>query len=191
MGQIAHQLRSEVMARDFMLDAYRARGDAAMVRRLEAAPASLADGLSPTWMRLRDAAMHGIGVGHTRDISSVVTGIFLPVWWMRAYIIKDTVNVWRGKLWSRPFFWEALLRDDLAARLTKFELPVYFFTGRYDYTVNADLSRANFDAITAPVKGFYMFENSAHSPLFEEPERATEILLDDVLRGRNTLADEK
>ena len=33
-----------------------------------------------------------------------------------------------------------------------------------------------------------MFENSAHSPLFEEPERATEILLNDVLRGANALA---
>jgi len=191
MAQIAHQLRSEVMAYDYMLEAYRARGNEAMVRRLEAAPVSMEDGLSPAWMRLRDAAMHGIGVGHTRDISSVITGIFLPVWRMRAYTIMDKINVWRGKLWSRPFFWEDLLRDDLSARLTEFDLPVYFFVGRYDYTANADLSRAYFDAIEAPVKGFYLFENSAHSPLFEEPGRATEILLNDVLGGSNALADDR
>jgi hypothetical protein len=41
------------------------------------------------------------------------------------------------------------------------------------------------------VKGFYEFENSAHSPLFEEPKRATEILLQDVLRGTNALADSR
>jgi pimeloyl-ACP methyl ester carboxylesterase len=189
MAQIVHQLRSEVMAHDFLLGAYKARSDDGMVRKLEAAPVSMEDGLSPAWMRLRDAAMHGAGVGHTRDIDSVVTGIFLPVWRVRAYTLGDKINVWRGKLWSRPFFWEELLRDDLSARLTTFELPVYFFVGRYDQTANPTLSRAYFDAIKAPVKGFYEFENSAHSPLFEEPERAMQILLQDVLRGTNVLTD--
>ena len=70
-----------------------------------------------------------------------------------------------------------------------FDLPVYFLVGRHDYTSNKDLSRAYFDRIDAPVKGFYLFEESAHSPLFEEPERATGILLQDVLRGSNALAD--
>jgi pimeloyl-ACP methyl ester carboxylesterase len=120
---------------------------------------------------------------------TVITGIFLPVWRMRAYTVMDKINVWRGKLWSRPFFWEDLLRDDLAARLTDFDLPVYFFLGRYDYTANPDLSRAYFDRINAPVRGLYTFENSAHSPLFEEPGRATEILLNDMLLGTSTLAD--
>lgn len=189
MAQIVHQLRSEVMAHAFMTEAYRGRGDDAMVRRLEAAPVSMTDGLSPAYMRLRDAAMHGLGVGHTRGMRSVITGIFLPVWRMQAYTVMDKINVWRGKLWSRPFFWEDLLRDDLAARLTDFDLPVYFFLGRYDYTANPDLSRAYFDGINAPVRGLYTFENSAHSPLFEEPGRATEILLNDMLLETSTLAD--
>jgi pimeloyl-ACP methyl ester carboxylesterase len=191
MAQIVHQLRSEVMAHDFLLGVYRERGDADMVRKLEAAPVSMEEGLSPAWMRLRDTAMHQAGVGHTRDIDSVVTGIFLPVWRVRAYTLVDKINVWRGKLWSRPFFWEELLRDDLRARLTTFDLPVYFFVGQYDQTANPTLSRAYFDAIEAPVKGFYTFENSAHSPLFEEPERATKILRQDVLRKTNALADSK
>ena len=191
MAQIVHQLRSEVMAHDYLLGAYRSRGDAGMVRRLEAAPVSMVDGLSPAWMRLRDAAMHGAGVGHTRDINSVITGVFLPVWRVRAYTVMDKINVWRGKLWSRPFFWEELLRDDLGTRLTEFDVPVYFFVGQHDQTASPTLSRAYFDAIGAPVKGFYVFENSAHSPLFEEPERATEILLRNVLLGTNTLADEQ
>jgi pimeloyl-ACP methyl ester carboxylesterase len=189
MAQIAHQLRSEVLAHAYMIDAYRAQGDGAMVRRLESAPVTMNDGLSPAWMRLRDHAMHKIGVGQTRDMRSVITGIFLPVWRVEAYTVMDKINVWRGKLWSRPFFWEALLGDDLSLRLTDFDLPVYFLVGRYDYTANKDLSRSYFDRIDAPVKGFYLFENSAHSPLFEEPRRAIGILLQDVLQGRNELAD--
>jgi pimeloyl-ACP methyl ester carboxylesterase len=61
--------------------------------------------------------------------------------------------------------------------------------GRHDLTANPELSRAYFDAIQAPVKGFYLFENSSHSPLFEEPERATDILLTDVLGKSDYRAD--
>nr|WP_255548064.1 alpha/beta fold hydrolase [Erythrobacter ani] len=176
MAQIAHQLRSEILARDFMIDAYRKLGDERMVRKLEAAPVSMKDGLSPAWMRHRDKAMHQLGVGNTRDTLSVVRGIFLPVWRVRAYTLREKINIWRGKLWSRPFFWDALLRDDLAKRLTRFELPIYFFVGHHDHTANAELSKAYFDVIEAPTKEFYLFENSAHSPLFEEPKLARAIL---------------
>ncbi|RDC69689.1 hypothetical protein DLJ49_18525 [Rhodovulum sp. 12E13] len=177
------------MAQEYLIDVFRARGDERMARRLEAAPVSLEAGASEAWMRLRDRAMHEAGVGHMHQMRSVITGIFVPMWRVRAYTLREKVNIWRGKIWSRPFFWEDLLRDDLTARLTRLELPVYFFTGRHDYTANAELSRAYFNTIEAPVKGFYLFEDSAHSPLFEEPARARQILLSDVLGGTAALAD--
>jgi hypothetical protein len=43
--------------------------------------------------------------------------------------------------------------------------------------------------LDAPVKGFYTFEQSAHSPMFEEPERTVTIMLTDVLNGTNSHAD--
>ena len=63
MGQVAYQLQSEVLAHQYMIDAYRDLGDLTMARSLEAAPASLTDGLSPAYLRLRDGAMHGLGAG--------------------------------------------------------------------------------------------------------------------------------
>ena len=41
------------------------------------------------------------------------------------------------------------------------------------------------------MKGFYTFEQSAHTPLFEEPEKVQKILQEDVLAGANSLADTK
>jgi pimeloyl-ACP methyl ester carboxylesterase len=46
-----------------------------------------------------------------------------------------------------------------------------------------------FDAVNAPLKGFYTFHNSAHSPLWEEPDRFIEILIQDVLYGTNEQSD--
>ena len=67
-------------------------------------------------------------------------------------------------------------------------IPVYFFEGIYDYTCSYTLAKAYFEQLKAPVKGFYTFEQSAHSPLFEEPEKMQNILQEDVLVGVNNLA---
>jgi pimeloyl-ACP methyl ester carboxylesterase len=69
------------------------------------------------------------------------------------------------------------------------QVPVYFLEGVYDYTCNYDRAREYFRSLKAPVKGFYTFEESAHSPVFEEPDKASQILAQDVLAGATTLAD--
>ncbi len=189
MGQVTHQLRSEVAAHAYLIEAYRARGDTGMVRRLEAAPVSLAKGLSDAWMRLRDEAMHKLGVGTTRDMESVITGIFLPVWRNRAYTFGEKIAIWRGKSWSRGILWDEILRTDLTTVVDRLDIPVYFWVGRHDYTTNYDFARDYFLRLSAPVKGFYTFQNSAHSPLFEEPQRAREILRQDVRVLDTSLAD--
>jgi hypothetical protein len=51
------------------------------------------------------------------------------------------------------------------------------------------LSKEYLGKLEAPVKGFYTFNESAHSPMFEEPQRLKEILIKDVLNRSTTLAD--
>ena len=36
--------------------------------------------------------------------------------------------------------------------------------------------------IEAPIKGFYLFENSAHSPFFEEPDKVAQIFNSDIIK---------
>ena len=80
---------------------------------------------------------------------------------------------------------------DLSKEVTELSIPVYFFEGIYDYTCSYTLAKEYFDQLKAPTKGFYTFEQSAHSPLFEEPEKMRRILQEDVLVGVNNLADTK
>ncbi len=78
---------------------------------------------------------------------------------------------------------------DLSETLPELTIPVYFLEGRYDYTCTYSVAGEYFDVLKAPLKGFYTFENSAHSPMFEEPERVQQIMREDVLQGTNSLAD--
>jgi len=84
-----------------------------------------------------------------------------------------------------------MITTDLSKEATKLDIPVYFFSGIYDYTVNYTLAKDYFEKLQAPVKGFYTFEQPAHSPIFEEPEKVRKIMQQDVLVGVNSLADVK
>lgn len=80
---------------------------------------------------------------------------------------------------------------DLSREVTEFAIPIYFMEGVYDYTCVYSEAKAYFDLIHAPVKGFYTFDESAHSPMFEEPEKVQKIIVNDILTGTNRLADVK
>lgn len=82
-----------------------------------------------------------------------------------------------------------MLTTDIAAEIQTLDVPAYFLHGLYDYTCSYELARRYAATLKAPVKGFYTFESSAHSPIFEEPERAVAILTEDVLHAATTLAD--
>ncbi len=178
MAQVVHQLRSETTAREAMIAAYRDRGHSRMVQRLEAAPVSIEDGMSEAYLRLRDDATHRLGGGTTHDMTSVFTGVFLPVMGLPVYTFREKIGLWRGKAWSRAILWDKILRTDLSGQVRRLEIPVHFFIGVYDLTAMPAMSRELFDRLDAPEKHYHVFDNSAHSPLFEEPERARKILRD-------------
>jgi len=191
VAQITHQIESEELTYDYMLQRYREMGKTRMVRRLEAAPVNPTTvPLPASYDAVRDRAMHGLGIGTTRDMRSVVTGLFLPSWLFPQYTLREKVNLWRGKLFSRRSgLWNEMLAADLTKRVPALRLPAYLLHGRHDYTVSYVRARAYSQRLAAPLKGFYTFQRSAHSPMFEEPERTMRILSEDVLPGMNHLAD--
>ena len=190
MGQITHQIRSERLSYEYMLQRFTERGDSRMVRRLAAAPVTLSVPLPAAYDALRDKAMHMLGVGTTREMRSVVTGLFLPSWTFREYTLGEKVKLWRGKLFSRRFgLWDQMQATDLSTLVTELDIPAYFLHGIHDYTVSCPMAKSYAARLKAPMVGFYTFERSAHSPFLEEPERTVRILTEDVLAGSTRLAD--
>lgn len=189
VAQISHQLESERLAYDYMLQKFKDDGNTKMVRRLEEARVGDAVPLPDSYLKVRDVAMHGLGVGTTHDMKSIVTGLLLRFLLNREYTLSEKIGMWRGKIFSGNCLWNTQLSTDLTKKVTRLEIPVYFFHGVYDYTVSYPLAKSYFKRLDAPIKGFYTFKQSAHSPLFEEPEKMCEILRADVLTGSKELAD--
>lgn len=187
---MSYQLESERLAWEYMLEQFRADGDARMVKKLEAAPVTLSGGVPPEYAAIRDVAMHRLGIGTMHQMRSLLTGLLLPSSQFPEYTLKEKVSLWRAKARSGiSIVWDTMVATDLRQHVTAIAVPVYFFHGRYDHTLTYALAMSYLDAIEAPVKGFYTFASSAHSPMLEEPERMNRILREDVLMGSNRLAD--
>lgn len=191
MAQITNQFESEKLAYKYMIDQFGRRGDSNMVQRIEKYP--ITDINTPSYYTMRDAPMHKLGIGTTHKMKSVVSGVFLPVMLNKEYTLREKINIWRGKAFNTKTanLWCKLVTTDLTRKVQKLNIPVYFFHGIYDYTVSYTLAKAYVEQLQAPLKGFYTFENSAHSPLFEEPERMHHIFQKDVLTGAKSLKDKE
>ena len=189
MAQMVYQLESEQLAYSYALAEYKKLGNTQMVRKLEAAPPTMTVPLPSAYDALRDGYMHELGIGTTHEMKSVITGVFLPSWLSREFTLPEKLNLWRGKFYSMRMLRNTAFATDLTQQITEVKLPVYFFSGAYDYTCNHTLSRSYFEKLKAPLKGFYTFAHAAHSPLFEEPQKVQKILREDVLNGTNRLAD--
>jgi pimeloyl-ACP methyl ester carboxylesterase len=189
-AQSSVQLKSEKLAYDYMLKCFKEKGNTKMVKNLEAAPVSMTAGIPKGYLALRDEAMHSLGIGTMHNMHSVFTGIFLQSLFFPEYTLSEKFNLWRAKSNSGvSILWNKMVSTDLSKVLLKLDVPVYFVHGIYDYTCSYTEAKSYFKQLKAPIKGFYTFEKSAHSPMFEEPEKLQRILKEDILLGATGLAD--
>ena len=192
MSQLTNQTESEKIAYEYMLEQYRILGNSKMADKFEKYPILTSDEAYQKYFAssLRDNAMHDLGIGTTRSMKSVMKGIFLPSLKCPVYTQLERINIWRSKgfISTSPVAIERM-QFNAFDKIPSLSIPVFFLGGKYDYTCSYILQKQYYDSLNAPLKGFYTFEKSAHSPLFEEPEKAVEILKKDVLEGRNALSD--
>ena len=193
MGQITNQAESEKIAYKFMLDKYTADGNKKRINELKKHLVLEADSNIISYYKsaIRDQYMHELGIGTMHKMKSVFRDIFIPVWTCKAYTLREKINIWKSKFSFLPKtnLINEMLDTDFTSKVPALDIPVYFFSGKYDLTVNINLSKAYLNKLHAPLKGFYTFNNSAHSPLFEEPELVRQIIEKDVLNNTNSLAD--
>jgi pimeloyl-ACP methyl ester carboxylesterase len=85
--------------------------------------------------------------------------------------LLDLVPTFRGMRFSLDTMWDELAKVDLESAVPKLEVPVHFFLGRHDHQVDARTAERYFEKLVAPSKRLVWFEDSAHSPPFEEPTK--------------------
>lgn len=77
----------------------------------------------------------------------------------------------RGMLFSWNSLRSELMECNLMKDVTKVDVPIYLLEGIHDNTTPVELAKEWFDKLEAPVKELILFNNSAHSPVFEESSK--------------------
>lgn len=183
MSQIIDHQKSRELAYNYMINYFTEQGEMNKVKKLEAVYGK------PGYGKIEQKFMCEAGIETTRTAQSQYQAIFLPTMESPEYTLGEKINLWRGLILNKK---SPLSDDSHSSKLdelnTKFEVPIYFVAGKYDYICPAELVKEYFDRIEAPMKGFYLFEESAHSPLFEEPDKVVAVLEEDVKQGKNELS---
>lgn len=181
IGQVSDQLESEKLGYAHMLAVAQADGDQEAVDKLLQHRLDGLESITPEYLMLRSDIMNqqGNGVYH---IPRSKLSLLLPIFQANEYTLSDKYGYAMGSLFSlKTPANDSIYTTDLRKTITALDVPVYIFHGVYDRQVSYDLARDYFELLQAPGKRFYTFDNSAHSPFLEEPQKFMEIIKADVL----------
>jgi len=90
------------------------------------------------------------------------------------YSLMDALHIKAGANFTQTHMKYNAISGDLMDAVAELKLPVYFFTGKYDYTDPFACTEEYYRRIQAPRKEMVWFENSAHFPFLEEPQKFAE-----------------
>jgi pimeloyl-ACP methyl ester carboxylesterase len=87
------------------------------------------------------------------------------------YTFRDIANVKNGVNFTAHHLRYDAINGSILQNVSSVRIPVYFFTGRFDYTDPSICTVRLFERIAAPLKKIVWFEHSAHFVFLEEPSR--------------------
>ncbi len=97
------------------------------------------------------------------------------------YTLIDEVHLLGAFVDTFAALYPQLQDIDFRETATEFEVPMFFAQGAHDAPGRADLFDEWYPMIDAPIKELAVFDTSGHRPLFEQPDRFVEFMVDTVL----------
>lgn len=176
VGQVGDQEHSEKISYDFVLSMARNLKDSKAVRALEKIGSPPYSDPEEALKKMIVERKYVIRYGGAVKKGNFYPEAIKPLIFCREYSLADKINYLKGMKFTKKYLWDVIMKTNLFKAIPSQKIPVYILQGTADYETSYIISKAYFDSLKAPVKKFYTFENSAHSPIFEEPEKFNRIL---------------
>jgi pimeloyl-ACP methyl ester carboxylesterase len=178
IGLACHQFRGEQLSYRWALDQAVERNDPKAIETLENLGVPDSTGNIDQWMTylmMQRRYVNKYGGGTTREITGMWPLVKI-VMNSGIYTLGEKLNFMNSNLFSLENMWLDVINTNLFNEIDSMKVPVYIFHGTYDNTTPYPLAKDFYEQLKAPQKGFFSFENSAHSPIMEEPEKFNGIL---------------
>ncbi len=186
VGQVGNQENAEILSYKFVLNkAIELEDSRAIAALQEIGPPPYAnpkEELKRMTTERKYVIRYGGAVKHGSFYPRAVTTLAF----CNEYKLLDKFNYLRGMNFTKSYLWSVVMKTNLFKTIPSQKIPVYILQGTHDYETTYKVAKEYFDSLNAPVKKFYPFDNSAHSPIFEEPEKFQKILKEILLEQKDT-----
>jgi len=120
--------------------------------------------------------------GHSTKKGGYFSGTVMPILSSPELSISEKIGTAKGYKLCLSRMWPTIVHYDFIRDCNEFEMPYYIFQGRLDNNTPSALIQDYYDAIKAPDKDLVWFENSAHGPMGEEPEKFKKLMREKFLK---------
>ena len=183
VGQIGDTYLSELESYEFVVNEARIRNNKRALKKLGKLKVPGREAGGRDWydyfikQRKYVFKYGGARYGEKRTYSEAIMAVFF----CREYTIQDKLNYPAGLRFSQICLDSYMLNDDPDKLVIEQKIPVYIFQGLHDHQTSYTVAKSYFDKLKAPIKKFYTFPYSAHSPHIEEYDAFEKIVKEDIL----------
>jgi len=119
------------------------------------------------------------GINRSDSYNSIMMSTIKNMLFSPEYNLRDVIRTIQGMTFSQKHLLPRLAQLDLFKEITQLQVPVYFLQGIHDaaspyQTVYSFYAKLN----AREGKRFITFNNSAHMPHYEEPEKFIKVLIE-------------
>ena len=181
VGQVGDQIRSENISYNFVLARARELKDTKAIQALEKIGNPPYSDPGEALRKMLIERKYIIKYGGAVKKGNLYQEAVKPLFFCREYTFGDKINYLKGMKLSKEYLWDVIMKTNLFKAVPSQKIPVYILQGTSDYQTSYAIAKEYFDSLQAPVKKFYSFDNSAHSPIFEEPQKFESVLKEILL----------
>lgn len=178
IGQVGDQFKGEQVSYEWALEQAVERNDNKAVKTLEKLNFPNSDASGDEWIAYlmeERKYVNRYGGGTTREMTGMWP-LVKTVLNSGIYTFGEKLNFMNANMFSLENLWLDVVNTNLFNEIDSMRVPVYIFHGIHDYTTPYPVAKEFYDQLRAPQKEFFRFENSAHSPIMEEPDIFNTIL---------------
>ncbi len=178
VGQVCNQYKGEQISFEWVKEQAKIKNDEKAVKELSEMNFPDSSASIESWLdflMLERIYVTQFGGGVTREMTGMWPVIKM-VLDTKEYTFGDKLNFMRGSMFSLEQLWPEVLEKNLNNDIDSMQVSVYIFQGKFDYQTPYSVAKDFYDQLKAPKKDFFPFENSAHSPLMEEPDKFNDLL---------------
>lgn len=181
MGQLINIARNGEVSFSWVLGEARRDGNLLAISELEAI-GGLGEGTTQSQAATYRKWLDHYG-GSTRSGSTIASYLRRAIFHTPEFTLRDIINVIRSSLEQIVSLDEELAALALDEEISRVNVPVYFFLGRFDYQTPSIIAEEFLEQLDAPEKRIVWFEESAHAPFVEERDWYQRVIVD-LLQSR-------